>query len=363
MIPDLTDIAETAERVRRSVPDAVVRGETEAGLYGYGFLGRWALPRLMERGIRLTACYDVQATPAVKPVRGIPIYPVDALDADRPDFLFVTARHAVQVVAAMLGGRGIAHASYDAWHVAQDFDAFRRVHDRLCDSRSREVLRSILMAMLSGEPAYCAAVCERDQYFCLPPFRDADREIYVDAGAYVGDSVERFIWAHNGVFTKLYAFEPGPGPFAALQARTKRLREEWALDEDAIVLVNTGLGEARTVMQIASGNGLMTSAVLDVGVDGPEVDVIGLDAYLQGAPITFLKADVEGMEMALLHGARESIVRHRPKLSVCVYHYPTDIPAICDFLTALVPDYRFALRHHSPRLMETVLYAWIDESR
>jgi FkbM family methyltransferase len=360
VIPTLTHIAETAERVRQSVPEAVSRGEAAAGLYGYGFLGRWALPQLRQRGINVTACYDAVAASGSAAASGVPIHSAEALERERPAFLFVTARHAVKPVGALLTRHAIAHVSYDAWHVAQHIEDFLRVHDRLGDARSGEVLRAVTMAMLTGDAAFCAAVREGDQYFCLPAFRDADRQIYVDAGAYVGDSAERFVWAHNGVFTRLYAFEPGARQFAALQTRLRRLRDEWALDEQATVAVNAGLGEAAGVAQVAERGGAMTNAALG-GAEGVAVEVIGLDDFLQGSPITFLKADVEGMEMALLRGARGTIARHRPKLAICVYHYPEDIPAVCNYVAALVPQYRFALRHHSPRFMETVLYAWVDE--
>jgi FkbM family methyltransferase len=275
--------------------------------------------------------------------------------------MIVTARHAVRPVSAMLGDLGIPHVSYDAWHVASDFAAFRHVHDRILgDDRSRAVLRAVLMAMLTGDNGHCEAVFEREQYFCLPRFCGSQKEIYVDAGAYVGDSAERFIWSHNGVFAKLYAFEPGPRPFAALQARVGRLTAEWALDPDGIELVNAGLGEAPGAARASSGNGQMSNLALgDSQSAGDAVDIVGLDDFLGGRPITFLKADVEGMEMALLKGARATIRRCRPKLAICVYHHPTDITEISNYLADLVPDYRFALRHHSPQQMETVLYGWI----
>jgi hypothetical protein len=62
--------------------------------------------------------------------------------------------------------------------------------------------------------------------------------------------------------------------------------------------------------------------------------------------------------MALLRGAQVTIRRHRPKIAVCAYHYPTDIPELAHAIGELVPNYRFALRHHTPQLMETVLYCW-----
>jgi FkbM family methyltransferase len=361
MIPTLAGLGAAADRVLASVPDGLMRGEIPTGLYGLGFLGRWVLPRLKQRGVRLVSCYDANVALNNTFAEGLPVHAASDLKSAAPNFLFVAARHAVLPVSAMLSNLNIAHVSYDAWHVASNFDAFRRVHDRLLhDERSKDVLRAVLMTMLTGDKCYCETVFEKDQYFGLPRFCGIENEIYVDAGAFVGDSVERFIWAHSGLFSKIHSFEPGRRQFDALEIRVRRLVEEWALDSGSISLVNAALGESDGSIRAVSASGRLTSfaAVQNPDTDGTNIDVVSLDRFLKGERITFLKADVEGMEMALLKGAQSTIRRHRPKISICVYHYPTDIPDIANYLAALVPEYKFALRHHSPQLMETVLYCW-----
>jgi FkbM family methyltransferase len=363
MIPNIESLESAASSVLKSIPGELTRGEVTAGLYGLGFLGHWVLPRLKELGVKLVSCYDANEALRGTIVNGLPVYAASDLESVRPEFLFVAARHAVGSVSEVLSGLGIPHVSYDAWHIASNFAAFRYVHDRILrDNRSKEVLRAVLMAMLTGEKIYCATVFEKDQYFCMPRFCGSEQEFYVDAGAFVGDSVERFIWTQNGVFSKIYAFEPGPRQFAALKARTQRLTEEWALDSESIEIVNAGLGEIACSLPARSDNRQMTSLAIhhDSDATGTTVDIVSLDSFLSGAPITFLKADVEGMEMPLLKGAQSTIHRYKPKITICVYHYPTDITEITNYLANLVPNYQFALRHHSPQLMETVLYCWTN---
>jgi FkbM family methyltransferase len=362
MIPTIGTLESTANQVLESVPDGVAQGRLPACLYGMGLLGRWALPNLKKNGVRVTSCYD--ANPALDglTVDGAFVRAANCLGADKPEFVIVASRHFVQPVSGMLANLGIPHVSYEAWYVASDFSTFRRIHDDvLGDERSKAVMRAILMAMLTGDRRYCEVVYEKDQYFCLPQFCGSTRENYVDAGAFVGDSLERFIWAQNGVFDTLYAFEPGARQFAALRTRAERLKVEWALNSESIVLVNAGLGEHDEKSGAVSG-GLLTSFALGqtAGAETHPVMILGLDNFLKDRPVTFLKADVEGMEIALLKGARSTIQRHKPKISICVYHYPADLPAISLYLKELVPDYRFSLRHHSPQMMETVLYCWTD---
>jgi len=363
MIPDMDALRSAADTVLKAVPAGIAQGKIGAGLYGLGFVGRWALSYLKRRGVRLVSGYDAASAAIGAALDGLPVRTPDGLTSARPDFMFISARHAVREISARLSGLGIAHVSVDAWHAASDFDSFRHVHDDLLsDDRSRAVLRAVMMTMLSGNARWCAMVFEKDQYFALPRFCTPTGEIYVDAGAFVGDSVERFIFANNGVFSKIFAFEPGPRQFAALEARTRRLVTEWARDPADIELVNAALGEGRGSLAAASASGQLTSLALrdKARADGVSVEVVGLDDFLKGGRVTFLKADVEGMEMALLRGAQATIRRQKPKIAICVYHYPSDIPAIANYLAGVVPDYRFALRHHSPMFMETVLYCWVE---
>lgn len=67
--------------------------------------------------------------------------------------------------------------------------------------------------------------------------------------------------------------------------------------------------------------------------------------------------DIEGAELQGLKGAKNIIVKNRPKLAICIYHKPEDILEIPLYLQSIVPDYKFYIRYYSNHDIETVLYA------
>jgi len=111
-------------------------------------------------------------------------------------------------------------------------------------------------------------------------------------------------------------------------------------------------------------HGLVSRAEGERGSLDPNLTsrICTLDDYLGERPVTFIKADVEGMEMPLLRGAVNTIRRDKPKMALCVYHYPSDLYDIPEFVRKIVPEYKFSLRQHAPIFGDFVLYCWIDEA-
>src|SRR5262249_41004435 len=147
MIPEMGALEESANQILESVPRAVTLGQLPPSLYGVGLIGRWALPTLKKNGVHVANCYDADPTLNGTYADGVLVRHANDLAIDKPDFVIVTSRHAVKPVSMMLAALGIPYVSYDAWYVAMNFASFRRVHDEvLADERSKDVLRSILMA-------------------------------------------------------------------------------------------------------------------------------------------------------------------------------------------------------------------------
>ena len=199
-----------------------------------------------------------------------------------------------------------------------------------------------------------------EQYFACPEFLLPNgNEVLVDVGAYVGDSVERYIFNRAGAFGKIYAFELDIANFKAMEYRMERLRREWALSDGQINLEPCGVGKDNLEMTVKSGvHGLSSKLVNYDEENGSNVLVVTLDDYFKEQHIDFLKADIESFEYDMLCGAEKIIKRDRPKLAICIYHNATDLYRTMLWIKKLNLGYCFKIRHHSVCQSGTVLYAY-----
>jgi FkbM family methyltransferase len=337
-------------------------------LFGAGQAGQDALQYLENKKICIQCVIDNDLQKQGTEVMGIPIVSVNHRLATSAPFVLISTKNAVSAISRQLQGLKLQCIPFDAYYVLDNIERYTWVRTEvLADDDSRLCLDGILMSMLTGSLKYCTAIMYFNQYFCLPHFQNIGEEYFVDAGAYVGDTAERFVWANTGLFHHIYMFEPGVHQFAALQSRMNRLITEWAIDPHKISLINAGLSDHNSSAHFSATSNKLAATAIDTSKtsassDSPFVPLWSLDSYMEqhGSAVTFIKADVEGMELSMLNGAANTIRRYKPKLALSTYHRTGDLFAIIDFVRSLVPEYRISLRHHSSNLSETVLYCWID---
>lgn len=177
-----------------------------------------------------------------------------------------------------------------------------------------------------------------------------EKGAFVDGGCFNLDTSIRFANLRGDLSTRIIAFEPDPKS----QVTCKEKISAYHLTN--VKLVQAGLWSESTTLRFR-GEGLGTSSLTTEG--GISVPVVTLDEIVQNEKVAFIKMDIEGSELAALQGAVNTIRRDKPFCAICIYHKPGDMLAISHILKQLVPDYKFAIRHYSATVYETVLYAFV----
>ncbi|KLI14117.1 hypothetical protein SU46_11595 [Brachyspira hyodysenteriae] len=247
---------------------------------------------------------------------------------------------------------------FNKFFFMKEFRNFIKIRNSFYDNTSKNIYDILLFSKFISNTMYIIpSIYSRNHYFSIDECFPNSNEIFLDAGAYVGDTVEKFIENCEGVFNKIYAFEPGDVQYNSMNIRIKRLIEEWALDENSIILEKLGLSEENKIVFFNDENKLERNSISENG--NKKIKVVCIDEYLNGKPITFLKSDIEGEEINMLKGASETIKKYKPKMAISIYHRPDDFFTIPEYIKSLVPEYKFYLRHHSIEFGETVLYCCV----
>ena len=194
-----------------------------------------------------------------------------------------------------------------------------------------------------------------DQYFPEDVIRIDENEIFIDGGAYIGDTIQQFWNIAKGTGNKpkkIVAFEP--------DTRNYRVLQKFYGRRDNIIIVKKGLSNHKGILYFKEGfQGRSTGSriVRDANVASGSIAVTSIDEEQECRDATWIKMDIEGSEWDALHGAKNVIKRNKPKLTICIYHSDEDLIRIAEYIHELVPEYRLYIRHHTKREIETVLYA------
>jgi FkbM family methyltransferase len=104
-------------------------------------------------------------------------------------------------------------------------------------------------------------------------------------------------------------------------------------------------------LKAAAGFSDSVSNALQTASIDHEVEALALNR------VDFIKMDIEGAELSALHGAENTLRKHKPTLAICVYHALNDFYEIPQYIDSLKLGYKFYLQHATPHGDETVVFA------
>lgn len=229
---------------------------------------------------------------------------------------------------------------------------FNEVKDALCDEFSQKSMDAFLNEKVSGDYRLLPPYVVNPQYFFgNAPWEYSDHEILLDCGAFDGDSIRDFINTVDS-YNSIIACEPDKINYGKLVSNIEK--NNW----NKVTPYMIGLSdEAATLMFQSSGTTM--SKIEQTGEEKIAVDTI--DHLLNGQPVSVIKMDIEGFELAALRGAENTIKTYRPMLMISAYHKKDDIYNIFHFINSRVERYHYYFRCHRPWPIDAVLYAIPEE--
>lgn len=240
------------------------------------------------------------------------------------------------------------HIFYEGW--LEDIFINRSQYERLSailkDDLSRETLDALMGYRLTGDPLVLEAVIDHELYYPKDIISFANDEVYVDAGAFDGDTIRTFISRTGSRFEKVIAFEPDPATF-------QRLCSNFTA-EPRVVPINKGLYDKPVTLYFDS-KGSRHSGIHSEG--DISIEVTDLDSVLDGARATYVKMNIEAAEPEALNGARKTIEKWKPRLAVSCYHLPSHLWELAFQILSIRSDYSIHMRQHDGGVIESTLYA------
>ena len=234
-------------------------------------------------------------------------------------------------------------------YIINNSESIKKCFNLLKDSVSKKHFINILRYRLTLNNNYLASIAydHNKAYFDKNIIKLSKDEVFLDGGAFDGDTLKEFISITNNNFNKVYCFEPDPKSYSKLKSFLVKL------NDSRIIPLKLGLGNKEESLYFAS-EGNIQSKIVDSSK--MKIKIVPIDNYID-QNFTFIKLDIEGHEKEALKGASKTIKSKKPKLAICVYHHYQDLWEIPLLIKEQNPDYDIYLRHYGHTLFDTICYA------
>lgn len=354
---------------RQSILDSIRQNKnTPTVLYGAGIYAQEVERFLAAHSVNVVGCFVDDGYKQITKLCDAPLLSLDEIKAAYRKFNIVIAfcgkPESLRQKVANLNCDSISSVQFfdcRFWerfselsleYIHEHLGEFDEIYQWLGDDLSRKTFVSYINTKLSFDNTSLQNLRVSPQYFPsdLPAFAPRMNDVFVDGGAYTGDTLSVFVSKTGPTgCNRYYAFEPD----AHNAEKLIHYRNSHGLS--FVEVIQCGLWREQASLRF-EGSRLTRSLISDSG--DMEIKVDSIDRL--GIPPSFIKMDIEGAELDALKGAAQTIKRLKPRLAIALYHRPGDLLEIPAFIKSLHSGYRFFLRIHSPMSEEMVLYAIVQ---
>lgn len=326
----------------------LIQSRTPCGIF-FGFVivpsnAAENVQMLINTGLNVTCAIvlaDIQAN-ALSPLVNVPVITLfEELPrlSEKPKEIFILdvvkdlafvpyfERYGIEPITMLYAAQQDIYFSFMMKHLLELYS----VYEILGSGESKKVFCAAIKGRLTGKISNYRFAPE-PQYF-LEGFTPNAGDIAIDGGAYDGATALAF--AKCGA--KVYSFEMDANNYKNCAARIGKNYN--------ITLENRGLSDKESVETYSScGTGSRKNSGGNF-----TAKFIDLDTYAtrKNLPrVDYIKLDIEGAELDMLHGAAKTITRYKPKMAVSAYHKWEDLWTLATYIKSLRADYEFEFRHY-----------------
>lgn len=234
-----------------------------------------------------------------------------------------------------------------------NIDNYVWLYNSLKDYRSKKILCYVIYYWIMLDDSKIKELIDNtySQYFDLDLIKCNKNEIFVDVGAYIGDTLIDYIRKYGKEnYTKVYCYEIVPKNIEELETLIFKNNLK------NISVRNVGVSNKNDFLYLELDEKSSTKKLVNSG--NLKVNSVKVDDDIKGK-VTYVKMDIEGGEYNAIIGMKEKIKKYKPKLAICLYHSNDDLWKIPKLIHEINKNYSFYIRYYGGPIMPTeyVLYA------
>lgn len=233
-------------------------------------------------------------------------------------------------------------------------DRFVNLCNDAADEQSVKNLLAYLNTKMTGDVKYIFDVYEKKMsFYNNDVFRVTDNEVFLDIGAYNGDTIKQFLEETHGKYNKIIALEPDDKSFLELNYYVARSRMT------NVITSKMGAWNKTTDLKFKTGDEQISSVYMDDREADENVITIYADRIdrIFDEPVSYIKINYYKGVLEAIEGCENIIIKNKPKLAIDVGFDIYNVLKLYEYIKSLDMEYKFYLRFNRAMSSTFTLYA------